>query len=282
MNIKKVFNNNVALTEDANQTEMVVMGKGLAFQKKIGDTIDMEKIEKTFVVPSQGFTDKFSALLDEIPHEILVLSRDIVDVATKKLQTDLNDSLYLSLADHIDFAISRTKHGLPIKNPLAWEVQKFYKKEYDIARNVLGLIEERVGIRLPEDEAASIALHLFNAKQEDAEMEETMAMTEIVTDITDIVKYHFGIEFDMDSMNYSRFITHLRYFAYRMLRKELHEDDRESSLFEQVKGEYPEAYACTQKVQAYLNRQYGVEMTKDEATYFMIHIHRVSQREKNN
>lgn len=282
MKIKKVFNNNVALTEDGNQTEMVVMGKGLAFQKKIGDTIEIEKIEKTFVVPSQGFKDKFSTLLDEIPHEILVLSRDIVDIATKELHTDLNDSLYLSLADHIDFAITRTKEGLQIKNPLAWEVRKFYKQEFNIARNVLDLIEERVGIRLPEDEAASIALHLFNAKQENTGMEETMAMTQIVTNITDIVRYHLGIEFDEDSMNYSRFITHLRYFAYRLLRKEFNEDDQSGSLFEQVRSEYPEAYACTKKVQSYLNRQYGVEMTKDESAYFMIHIHRVSHREKNN
>lgn len=279
MKIKKVFNNNVVLTEDAHQVEMVVMGRGLSFQKKIGDSIDTEKIEKTFTMPSENFANKLSDLLDEIPYEIMLLSKDIIDIATKELQTELNETLYLSLADHIHFAITRFDEGLSIKNALMWEVQKFYKEEYRVARKALDLIEARTEVRLPEDETASIALHLFNARQDSTGMEETMEMTNIVNDVTTIVKYHYGIDFGEESMNYSRFITHLRYFAYRMLRGELN-DDHQNALYEQVKSQYPEAYACTEKVQAYLNKQYQVEMTKDELAYFMIHIHRVSYREK--
>jgi len=279
MKIKKIFNNNVALTEDPNQTEMVVMGSGLAFQKKIGDQIERERIEKTFIAPSEVFANNLSELLDEIPYEIMVLSKDIIEMAGKHLNTELNDSLYLSLSDHIHFAIKRKQEGLPIRNALLWEVQKFYKDEYQVARKTLDLIEEKTGVRLPEDEAASIALHLLNARQDDARMEETIEMTSIVNEITHIVKYHYGINFDETSMNYSRFITHLRYFAYRMLRGELNNDDNDT-LYQQVKMQYPKAYTCTKKVQEFLAKQYRMEMTKDELAYFMIHIHRVSAREK--
>jgi len=278
--IKKIFNNNVALTEDPNQIEMVVMGRGLAFQKKVGDQIESKKIEKTFIAPSEVFANKLSELLDEIPYEIMVLSKDIIEMAGKDLNTELNDSLYLSLSDHIHFAVKRTKEGLPIRNALSWEVQKFYKDEYRVARRAMDLIEEKTGVRLPEDEAASIALHLLNARQDDARIEETIEMTGIVNEITNIVKYHYGINFDETSMNYSRFITHLRYFAYRMLRDELNNDDN-NTLYDQVKMQYPEAYTCAKKVQAFLTKQYQMEMTKDELAYFMIHIHRVSAREKN-
>lgn len=280
MKIKKVFNNNVVLTEDSHQVEMVVMGKGLAFQKKVGDLLDIERIEKTFIMPSENFADKLSELLEEIPYEIMALSKDIIDIATEELRTELNESLYLSLADHIHFAITRLNAGLSIKNALMWEVQKFYKDEYRVACKALTLIEARTKISLPVDETASIALHLFNARQDGSGMEETMEMTNIVNDVMNIVKYHYGINFDEESMNYSRFITHLRYFAYRMLRGELN-DDHQDALYEQVKIQYPQAYECTKKVQAYLNKQYHMEMTKDELTYFMIHIHRVSYREKN-
>jgi beta-glucoside operon transcriptional antiterminator len=279
MQIKKIFNNNVALTEDLNQIEMVIMGKGLAFQKKIGDQIDPEKIEKTFITPSESFADKLSDLLDEIPYEIMTLSKDIIDMANKELQTNLNDVLYLSLSDHIHFAVTRTKNGLPIKNALMWEVQKFYKDEYHVARKALDIIKEEIDVSLPEDEAASIALHLFNARQDNSGMEETMAMTNIVNDVTNIIKYHYGIDFNEESMNYSRLITHLRYFAYRMLRGELNNDNNDA-LYEQVKAQYPQAYKCTKKVHEYLRKQYRMEMTKDELAYFMIHIHRVSSREK--
>jgi beta-glucoside operon transcriptional antiterminator len=201
-------------------------------------------------------------------------------MANKDLQTNLNDVLYLSLSDHIHFAITRTKNGLPIKNALMWEVQKFYKDEYQVARKALAIIKEKTDVSLPEDEAASIALHLFNARQDHSRMEETMAMTNIVNDVTNIIKYHYGIDFDEDSMNYSRLITHLRYFAYRILRGELNNDNNDA-LYEQVKAQYPQAYECTQKIHAYLKKQYQMEMTKDELAYFMIHIHRVSSREKN-
>ncbi|MFJ7724624.1 BglG family transcription antiterminator LicT [Neobacillus sp. NPDC097160] len=280
MEIKKIFNNNVALTADSNQTEMVVMGRGLAFQKKIGDQIDPEKIEKTFITPSKSFAEKLSDLLDEIPYEIMALSKDIIEMANRELHTELNDSLYLSLSDHIHFAVTRTKNGLSIKNALMWEVQKFYKAEYRAALKALEMIQAKTGVSMPEDEAASIALHLFNARQDSSGMEETMAMTNIVHDVTNIVKYHYGFDFDEESMNYSRFITHLRYFAYRMLRGELN-DDANDALYQQVKLQYPQAYECTKKVQAYLKKQYQMEMTKDELAYFMIHIHRVSSREKN-
>ncbi len=279
MKIKKVFNNNVVLTEDSHQVEMVVRGRGLAFQKRIGDLIDTENVEKMFITPSEGFANKLSELLEEIPYEIMTLSKDIIEMANKELHTDMNESLYLSLSDHIHFAVTRLKNGLPIKNALMWEVQKFYKSEYQVARKALDMIKERTGESLPEDETASLALHFFNARQDGSGMEETMAMTNIVNDVTNIVKYHYGIDFDEESMNYSRFITHLRYFAYRMLRGELN-DDPNDALYEQVKMQYPVAYECTQKVQSYLNKQYQMVMTKDELAYFMIHIQRVSTREK--
>ncbi|PJN88571.1 BglG family transcription antiterminator LicT [Bacillus sp. mrc49] len=279
MKIKKIFNNNVALTEDSNQTEMVVMGRGLAFQKKNGDEIDPVNIEKTFITPSKAFADKLSDLLDEIPYEMMELSKDIIEMANGDLQTELNDSLYLTLSDHIHFAVTRTKNGFPIKNAIMWEVQKFYKAEYRAALKALNMIKAETGVSMPEDEAASIALHLFNARQDGSGMEETMAMTNIVNDVTNIVKYHYGFNFNEESMNYSRFITHLRYFAYRILRGELN-DDNNDGLYQQVKLQYPQADQCTKKVQAYLKKQYEMEMTTDELAYFIIHIQRVSNREK--
>ncbi|MBA9026429.1 MULTISPECIES: BglG family transcription antiterminator LicT [Bacillaceae] len=279
MRVKKIFNNNVILTEDDKQQEIVVMGRGLAFQKKIGDEIDETKIEKTFTIHSKGVSDKLSQLLEEIPLEHFELSNDIIELAKKELGCQLNESIYLSLTDHLHFVLTRIQEGLIIKNALLWEVKKFYKDEYEVAKQAIGMIEERTGIRIPEDESASIALHLFNARQDSVGMEQTMVMTKIVNDIITIVKYHFGITFDEDSMNYSRFITHLRYFGYRIQRGELSQEG-DDSLFDQVIKQYPEAYQCTLKVQTYLQLNYHVKMTKDEMVYFMIHIHRVSNREK--
>ena len=49
MKIEKVLNNNVIQALD-NNVEYIVMGKGLGFQKRVGELVDKEKIEKTFVL----------------------------------------------------------------------------------------------------------------------------------------------------------------------------------------------------------------------------------------
>ena len=43
MIIKKVLNNNVVLSEKDNH-EIVIMGKGIAFGKRVGDLLDKDKI----------------------------------------------------------------------------------------------------------------------------------------------------------------------------------------------------------------------------------------------
>ena len=40
MQIAKVLNNNVVVVVDEQQREQVVMGRGLAFQKRVGDSLD--------------------------------------------------------------------------------------------------------------------------------------------------------------------------------------------------------------------------------------------------
>lgn len=46
---KKILNNNVVITTDENDKEIVVMGKGIALKKCIGDYIPKEMIDKVFL-----------------------------------------------------------------------------------------------------------------------------------------------------------------------------------------------------------------------------------------
>ena len=42
MNIVKVLNNNVVLSMNENHEDVIVLGNGIAFQKKYGDQIEIE------------------------------------------------------------------------------------------------------------------------------------------------------------------------------------------------------------------------------------------------
>ncbi|VUX06371.1 Transcription antiterminator LicT [Streptococcus vestibularis] len=61
MQIEKILNNNVVQAMD-NDVEYIVMGKGLGFQKKVGETVDKEKIEKIFVLENPETEAKWTCV----------------------------------------------------------------------------------------------------------------------------------------------------------------------------------------------------------------------------
>ncbi|MFC5465148.1 BglG family transcription antiterminator LicT [Lederbergia graminis] len=280
MRIEKVLNNNVVMTTNKDNQEMVVMGKGLAFQKKVGQAIDDTKIEKTFVLKKQGVSDKLALLLKDTSELYLNISSRILDFAQSQLSYKLDEYLYVALTDHISFAISRYNQGIELKNPLLWEIRKYYKPEFQVALKALEIIESETGIALGEDEAASIALHLVNSQLSGENMEVAVQTTEMVNSILNIVKYHFKMDLDENSVNYGRFLTHLRFFSIRFARKEKLEETVDSFFYEQIMLKYPDAYACTKKITTYLENQFKWSLTKDEEVYLTVHIHRVTNRHK--
>ncbi len=46
MIIKKKFNNNILLAEDENHNEVVLLGKSIAFEKKVGERIDERSLKR--------------------------------------------------------------------------------------------------------------------------------------------------------------------------------------------------------------------------------------------
>ena len=56
MQISKILNNNVVITEK-DQAEVVAMGRGLAFGKKIGDQIAVDKREKFYTLKGADSTN---------------------------------------------------------------------------------------------------------------------------------------------------------------------------------------------------------------------------------
>ncbi|ASA20120.1 BglG family transcription antiterminator LicT [Paenibacillus donghaensis] len=277
MIIEKVLNNNVLLTRNNKGKEVIVMGRGISFNKVIGDTVDAEKIDKIFLLNENAFTARLTELLNDIPVNLLELASEIVTYANGVLQTELSDNIYLTLTDHIQFAVQRYEKGIVLKNAMLFEIKRFYKKEFKIGMDALKLIEQSTGHWLGEDEAGFIALHLVNARIDGNEMRSTLKMTEIVQNILNIVTYHYGSVQDETSLNYSRFLTHLQYFAMRVLRKETHTSG-EDFLYNQVRMTYVKAFECTVKINEYLEKSYGQSLSKDEYVYLTIHIHRVTER----
>lgn len=277
MIIEKVLNNNVLLTKNQKGKEVIVMGRGISFNKVVGDYVDPDKVDKIFLLNENEFTAKLTELLNDIPVAHLELANEIVTYANDVLGTELSDNIYLTLTDHIHFAVQRYEKGIVLKNAMLFEIKRFYQKEFAIGMDALKFILNTTGLSLGEDEAGFIALHLVNARMDGNEMKSTVKMTEIVQNILNIVTYHYSVILDESTLNYSRFLTHLQYFAMRVLRKESN-NSGEEFLYNQVKITYVKAYECAKKINEYLEKSYGQSLSKDEYVYLTIHIQRVTER----
>ncbi len=253
MKISKILNNNVVQSQNNQGQEVVVMGRGLAFQKKVGQSIDEGKIEKIFKLGDQSVSDKLVELLKETPEQYLELADKILQYARSQLSYPLDDYLYIALTDHLHFAISRYNKGIELKNPMQWEIRKYYKKEFQVALHALDIIENATSVRFADDEAAAIALHLVNSQLSGNNIDEAIQVTKMVNNILTIVKYHYQVTLDEFSVNYDRFLTHLRFFALRFARQEtIKNQPTDAFLMDQVKKKYPEAYRCSEKISKYV------------------------------
>jgi beta-glucoside operon transcriptional antiterminator len=276
MKIAKVINNNVISVIDEHNKELVIMGRGIAFQKRPGDVVDQEKVEKIFKLDNKDVSEKFKTLLYDIPLEYMELAEGIINYAKETLGKKLNESIYVSLTDHIVFAIERSKKGLLISNALLWEIKRIYKDEFTIGLKAIEKINNKLGISLPEDEAGFIAMHIVNAELNE-EMPNVVNITKLIQDVLNIVKYHFKIEIDEDSLNYFRFLTHLKFFAQRLF-SGASLSSKDDFLYEMMKEKYKDAIACVKKIKDYIKKEHGQDLTKEEMAYLAIHIERVVNR----
>ncbi|HDL8052671.1 BglG family transcription antiterminator LicT [Yersinia enterocolitica] len=272
MQIAKILNNNVVIVLDPQGQEQVMMGRGLGFQKHPGELLDNTLIEKVFALKDNEWVSRLSELLSCIPLEVMITCDRIITLAAAKLGK-LQDNLYISLTDHCFYAIERHKQGLDITNGLLWEIRRLYPKEFGLGCEALQIIEQRLGVQLREDEAGFIALHLVNA-QLNSEMSEVMQVTKVMQEILHIVKYQFKLEYDENGLSYHRFVTHLKFFAQRMLgRNNVISDD--DSLHDTIKENYIAAYRCAGKIQQHIKLQYQQDLSKEELMFLTIHIERV-------
>ncbi|MGM5474134.1 BglG family transcription antiterminator LicT [Bacillus pumilus] len=276
MIISKVINNNVVSAYDDEQHELVIMGRGIAFQKKSGDPIDEERIEKVFSIQNKDISEKFKTLLYDIPIEYMQVCEAIIDHARTTLNKNLNDSIYVTLTDHITFAIERHQKGMDIKNALLWEIKRLYKDEFMCGVEALRIIQDKLNIHLPEDEAGFIAMHIVNAELNE-EMPNVIQITKLIQDILNIVKYHFQIDLDDESLNYFRFVTHLKFFGQRLFNETQMENQNEF-LYEVVKEKNTAAFQCAEKINDYVQKEYNRSLIEDEMLYLTLHIDRVIKR----
>lgn len=276
MKIEKILNNNAFISIDKSGEEIVVMGRGIAFGKKQGNEVELSGGYKIFSNSDKELNQRLKNIVSDIPEEYMKITEQVVCMLEKEYDKKVNDIIYVSLTEHIHGAVERFKKGIQIKNPLLIDIKRLFRDEYEVSKQALEAIKEEFGIEFEEDEAGYIAQHIVNAQLDD-DMSDIVNVTRIMQDILNIIKYSYKIDFNEESVYYYRFVTHLKFFAQRILNRLTYEDDNED-VFEVFKDKYNESYKCVLKIKEQIKQIYDYELGKDEQLYLMIHIERITTK----
>ncbi|WPC76213.1 BglG family transcription antiterminator LicT [Vibrio porteresiae] len=276
MRVSKVLNNNVVISTDKNEREVVVMGRGIGFQQKPGMEIPTKKIQKIFTLTIDGddsIDKRYRELLEDIPLPLLEATENIIELAQSSLGKELHPSIRISLADHINFAIERLCNGQIVENGMLWEIKQLYPEEFKIGCQALILLKNASGISFAEDEAGFIAMHLVNA-QLNEDMNNTISVTKLIRDIVQMIKYGLSIDLNESSDEFRRLVIHLKFFVHRLIHQSTISDE-DDELFQSIRIKYPIAYVCVEKISRYVEKQFKHAMTSEEMMFLTIHVERV-------
>ncbi|MCD8355693.1 MAG: PRD domain-containing protein [Clostridia bacterium] len=278
MRIKKVINNNILCVIDEKGHEMIITGKGIGFKRKTGERVDESIVEKVYRMEGKMEQRKLRELVEQIPLEHLKLTQDLIEYIRSQLNQNLNESLLITLADHISFAIQRQEQGIEFKNPLSGSVMCFYPTEYRLGQYCLQAIEEKCNVQLHEDEATFIALHIVNA-QLNTHMSDMHDMTKLLDGCVRVTEFYYRKKFDRNSLDFSRFIVHLRYLVQRLYQNKTLEDTQDPSdiMFrELIKRNCRAHYECANRIASYIEANHDKIISDEEKIYLTIHLKRLN------
>ncbi len=275
--IIKVMNNNVILARDLIKgTEAILIGKGLGFNAPKGKKvyIPKEKIEKSFITYDKKLRKEYFDLVELIKPEIMEVCAEIILHAEENLGK-LSPRVHIVLTDHIAFALERIKKNMEITNPFLLEIKSMYKEEYKIGIKAKEMIEDKIGVKISEEEIGFITLHL-NAAREHKDVKQKLKNTRLVKELVEIVERELDYKIDNNGLTYSRLINHFRGSIERTENNTI----LENPLLETIKHEFRESYNISKLIKKHIEKNLDIVVSDYELGYMTIHINRVKQMVK--
>ncbi|AGK52089.1 glucose PTS transporter transcription antiterminator GlcT [Bacillus sp. 1NLA3E] len=275
--VEKILNNNVLIAKHSSHGEVVVIGKGVGFNRKTGEPIDTNSVEKLFVLQNEKEREDYIKLLpfvDNEMHEVIISS---IDLIKDKASAPLNEHIHVALTDHLMFTFNRISSGMEIRNPFLVETKTLYPFEYGIAQEVVNLIANKTGVRLPEGEMGFIALHIHSSVM-NRDLSEVNHDSQLVTRLINMIEEQLKIKIDKDTIDYTRLVRHLRYTIERVKNGErVEEPEKISSL---LKEEYPVCYNLSWKLIKIMQQALFMPVFDAEAVYLTMHLQRLQKKIK--
>lgn len=270
LKILKVFNNNSVAAISDDLGDIILTGSGIGFQKKAGDLVDETKIEKTYLFKDDQ-KKRFEQSIAEVPAVYYEIAHKIVSKAVKDLKVDFSGEIFIAISDHLSFAVKRKKENIYLPNIILNETKIIYKEEYKVGLWALDYIENKIGIRLDEDEAGYLALHLVNFSLSN-NANNAMKIVTLTKEVLNLIKKTMKVELEEDSIGYTRISTHLKFLAERIFRDDASSVVDTTSDIREMLKEDARLALCINRIVKLIKERYNYDLSPDEQTYLCIHI----------
>lgn len=273
--ITKILNHNSFMgIESKNDQECLIMGRGVAFGKKVGQTVSITGDARVYSL--KELTDRGEAreIIKSVSPLCLELANEVLNQAEEEFGK-VDRSIIFTMADHLDFAVRRIQNGEQISNPLTDDIRIMFYKEYKVAGCIRDLLKEKLGIRIDEHEIGYIALHV-HAAIVDENVSQAMEIARTVRECICMVEEETGKSIDVMSLSYNRLMNHVRY----MVARAIHGEKLKMSLNDYMSVKFPGPYMTAEKICRKMEKSLKLPIPDIEIGYLAMHLERMMDREE--
>ena len=260
--------------ESKNDQECLIMGKGVAFGKKVGQPVSVTGDARVYSLKELTDSGEAREIIKSVSPLCLELANEVLNQAEKEFGK-VDRSILFTMADHLDFAVRRIQNAEQISNPLTDDIRIMFYKEYKVAGCIRDLLKEKLGIRIDEHEIGYIALHV-HAAIVDENVSQAMEIARTVRECICMVEEETGKSIDVMSLSYNRLMNHVRY----MVARAIHGEKLKMSLNDYMSVKFPGPYMTAEKICRKMEKSLKLPIPDIEIGYLAMHLERMMDREE--
>lgn len=268
MNYKviKAINNNVVLATDPSGDQMVLMSKGIGFGRRPGDrvsdTSSENQIFKLWTPETEIRNVEYDrGLLEQTVDEIATMAQQQMGIEKDKLKKPL--------LDHILFSIDRINFGLPEEDPFLEDTYVLYAGEYQLAKQAVELLEQRLGMNLGHAELGYIALHL-NAVRRKRPIGTSMEHVRMYNDVLELLYREYGKNREHDCRTFLMELAGMLQMQQEGIRLELPRQ-------EQLIASLSHSSLVVQQIAALVKQETRQELSRGTMVYLAVELEKLRQ-----
>ena len=147
-----------------------------------------------------------------------------------------------------------------------------------MAKNIIKKIQRKYKIKFPPGEIGFITLHIHSARKGN-KLSNTIKYSYLSNRIVTCIENAFDSKINKKSLDYARFLSHIRFTIERILTDTMLNND----LIDIIKKSYTQSYEIAEEAAKVIEETLNKKVTEDEIAYITMHIERfrVSMKRKN-